>query len=196
MFTPIKQITSRTLNLSQENIDTDQIIPARFLTTTSQSGLGDFAFYDWRYDESGNPRNSSPLPQKSAGEREILVAGANFGCGSSREHAPWALRDFGFRAVISTKIADIFKGNALKNRLLPVEVDTAFHEALMARPGARVAIDLEAQTVRILDDETAPKASATFETEPFARQCLLNGVDSLGHLMQQLPAIEAYEANR
>ena len=119
-FKPFTKVTSRTIVLSQDNIDTDQIIPARFLTTTSRDGLGESVFYDWRFDVQGNLRNDSTLDLAQQGAHQILVAGANFGCGSSREHAPWALSDFGFRAVISSDIADIFKSNALKNGLLPV----------------------------------------------------------------------------
>lgn len=188
-FDPIRIIRSRTLVLPQANIDTDQIIPARFLTTTTRAGLGKALFYDWRFDENGRPRNSSPFSGVDADTHRILVAGPNFGCGSSREHAPWALHDFGFRAIISSDIADIFRSNALKNGLLPVAVDSATHAALLASPGCAVTIDLEAMTVTQEDG-----AAATFTVEPFARRCLLDGVDPLGHLLNQLPAIEAHEA--
>lgn len=187
-FDPFKTLTSRTVVLSQENIDTDQIIPARFLTTTSKKDLGKSAFYDWRYDGEGRPRNSSVFNGVNPKTHQFLVAGSNFGCGSSREHAPWALMDFGFRAVISSDIADIFKSNALKNGLLPVEVDEETHKALLASPGAEVAIDLESNTVTF-----GGGRKATFVMEPFARRCLLDGVDPLGHLINQLSAIEAYE---
>ncbi len=185
---PFKKLTSRTVVLAQENIDTDQIIPARFLTTTTREGLGRAAFYDWRYDESGRPRNSSVFNGVNPQTHRILVAGSNFGCGSSREHAPWALADFGFRAVISSDIADIFKSNALKNGLLPVTVDDATHKALLASSGAEVTVDLETETVTIDNG-----AAATFKVEPFARRCLLDGVDPLGHILNQMKAIEAYE---
>ncbi|MBI1366311.1 MAG: 3-isopropylmalate dehydratase small subunit [Alphaproteobacteria bacterium] len=181
-------LTSRTMVLPQENIDTDQIIPARFLTTTSRKGLGKVVFYDWRYDEDGRPKNSSVFNGVDPQTHRILVAGSNFGCGSSREHAPWALVDFGFRAVISSDIADIFKSNALKNGLLPVTVDEKTHAKLLASPGAEVTIDLETLSVTLSDG-----SGTTFEVEAFARRCLLDGVDPLGHLLNQLPAIEAYE---
>ena len=190
-FDAFKTLNSRTMVLSQENIDTDQIIPARFLTTTSRDGLGKSVFYDWRYDEDGRPRNSSVFNGVDPLKHQILVAGSNFGCGSSREHAPWALADFGFRAVISSDIADIFKSNALKNGLLPVTVDAATHAALLSKPGAEVTIDLAACTVSYGDGE-----EATFEIEAFARRCLLDGVDPLGHILNQLPDIEAYESRR
>lgn len=191
MFDPISTLTSRTVVMPEENIDTDQIIPARFLTTTSRDGLGQSAFYDWRYNENGAVKNSSVLNGVEPATHKILVAGANFGCGSSREHAPWALYDFGFRAVISSDIADIFKSNALKNGLLPVEIDEKAHRALLASPGESVCIDLENQTVRFGDDW-----QAGFVVEPFARRCLLDGVDPLGHLINQLGAIENFESSQ
>ncbi len=190
-FDPIKTLRSRTVVLPQANIDTDQIIPARFLTTTTRAGLGKSLFFDWRYDESGRPKNSSPFNGVNTATHAILVAGPNFGCGSSREHAPWALADFGFRAVISSDIADIFKSNALKNSLLPVAIDAATHQRLIELPGALVTIDLETMTVTLEDG-----AIADFAVEPFARRCLLDGVDPLGALLKHLPAIEAYEARR
>lgn len=184
-------LTSRTVVLAQENIDTDQIIPARFLTTTTRDGLGRAAFYDWRYDGDGRPKNSSVFNGVNPATHKILVGGPNFGCGSSREHAPWALLDFGFRAVISSDIADIFKSNALKNGLLPVIVDTKSHERLLGSPGAEATINLETETVTLTDGSAAP-----FKVEPFARRCLLDGVDPLGHILNRLPAIEAYERAR
>ena len=187
-FDPFKALTSRTVVLSQENIDTDQIIPARFLTTTSREGLGKSAFYDWRYDEDGRPKNSSVFNGVNPATHQILVAGSNFGCGSSREHAPWALSDFGFRAVISSDIADIFKSNAQKNGLVPVEVDEETHKKLLASPGAEVTINLETCEVSFGEGQ-----KAGFAMEAFARRCLLDGVDPLGHLLNQLPDIEAYE---
>ncbi|MEZ5922056.1 MAG: 3-isopropylmalate dehydratase small subunit [Parvularculaceae bacterium] len=186
-----KTLTSRTMVLPQENIDTDQIIPARFLTTTTREGLGKAAFYDWRYDEEGRPKNSSVFNGVNPETTRILVAGSNFGCGSSREHAPWALADFGFKAVISSDIADIFKSNALKNGLLPVTVDEATHEKLLASPGAEVTINLEEMTVTLEDG-----ATSAFPVEAFARRCLLDGVDPLGHLINQMPAIRGYEEAR
>lgn len=188
MSDPFKVLTSRTLVLSQTNIDTDQIIPARFLTTTSREGLGVHAFHDWRYEADGTPRPEAVLNRIDPSEQRILVAGANFGCGSSREHAPWALLDYGFRAVISTGIADIFTSNALKNGLLPVEVDAATWEDLAANPDQPVTLDLEAGELR-----RGNHAAVPFTVEPFARQCLLDGVDPLGWLQKHLPAIEAFE---
>ena len=182
------QLTSRTFVLPQTNIDTDQIIPARFLTTTTRDGLGAAAFYDWRYDGDGNPIADAPLNTVDAGEHRVLVAGDNFGCGSSREHAPWALMDFGFRAVISTSIADIFSSNALKNGLLPIIVDEDTHARLLADPGGRVSVDLERCELTVGNEPPV-----AFSVEPFARRCLLDGVDTLGWLMERLPAIEAYE---
>lgn len=186
-----RTLTSRTMVLPQENIDTDQIIPARFLTTTTREGLGKAAFYDWRYDEAGRPKNASVFNGVDPETTRILVAGSNFGCGSSREHAPWALVDFGFRAVVSSDIADIFKSNALKNGLLPVTVDEGTHRKLLASPGAQATIDLETQTVTLADGSLA-----SFPVEAFARRCLLDGVDPLGHLMNHMPAIRAFEAAR
>ncbi|MCB2096530.1 MAG: 3-isopropylmalate dehydratase small subunit [Parvularculaceae bacterium] len=185
---PFSKLTSRTFVLSQENIDTDQIIPARFLTSTLRDGYGKAAFYDWRYDANGRPKNSSIFNGYNRETHKILVAGPNFGCGSSREHAPWALLDFGFRVVISSDIADIFKSNALKNGLLPVTVDDATHRRLLASPGIEVTVDLENESVTI-----EGLGEAHFKVEPFARRCLIDGVDPLGHLLNQVAAIEAYE---
>ena len=190
-FEPFTAITSNTIVLAQNNIDTDQIIPARFLTTTSKDGLGKSVFYDWRYDAQGNLRPDSVLDAVPAQTHKILVAGANFGCGSSREHAPWALSDFGFRVVISSDIADIFKSNALKNGLLPLEIDDATHAALLATPGQQVTVDLETQTVAYGENQ-----KAFFTVEPFARRCLLDGVDPLGHLLNQMDNIQQYESAR
>ncbi|MEB3414893.1 3-isopropylmalate dehydratase small subunit [Alteriqipengyuania sp. WL0013] len=186
---PFTTLTAKTLVVRQENVDTDQIIPARFLTTTSRNGLGKAAFYDWRYTADGSAKNTSPFPVSGAGERQVLVAGRNFGCGSSREHAPWALLDYGFRAVISSDIADIFTSNALKNGLLPVQVPSDVHEWLLANPGAEVTLDLEAGELRLPEGRTV-----AFHTEAFARHCLLNGVDPLGHLLAHDGEIAAYEA--
>jgi 3-isopropylmalate/(R)-2-methylmalate dehydratase small subunit len=174
-----------------DNIDTDQIIPARFLKTTSKSGLGDQLFYDWRYDATGAPKSDFVLNQPDAVRAHVLVAGDNFGCGSSREHAPWALRQFGFRAVVSTSFADIFKQNSLKNGLLPIVVPTDIHTALLASPGAIVKIDLEAQTITLADG-----TSVEFPIDSFAKYCLLEGVDELGYILQQSAAIDSYEQRR
>ena len=158
------------------------------MTTTVKDGLGKSAFYDWRYDEDGRPKNSSVFNGVNPQTHQILVAGSNFGCGSSREHAPWALSDFGFRAVISSDIADIFKSNAQKNGLLPVEVDEETHKRLLASPGVEVTIDLETCEVTFGDGE-----KGQFAIEPFARRCLLDGVDPLGYLLNHTSDIEAYE---
>lgn len=191
MLPKFKKFTSRTIVLPQDNIDTDQIIPARFLTTTSKKGLGEFAFYDWRYDRDGALKNDSPLDGFDPKDHSILVAGSNFGCGSSREHAPWALSDFGFRAVISSDIGDIFKSNALKNGLLPIEIDKKVHHQLLVSPGESVTVDLEKQDIKFGDGWRC-----FFDVEPFARRCLLDGVDPLGFLLERLPEIQNYEASK
>jgi 3-isopropylmalate/(R)-2-methylmalate dehydratase small subunit len=186
---PIKTLRSRTVVLPVSNVDTDQIIPARFLTTTTRSGLGANLFADWRYGGDGAPKADFVLNRPEAAGCTILVAGNNFGCGSSREHAPWALMDYGFRAVVSTEIADIFRGNALKNGLLPVIVDQASHGWLLQHPGADILIDLQSTTL------TLPTGQAVrFPLEPFARYCLTNGVDELGFLLGRDQEIGAYEA--
>lgn len=188
---PIRQIVSRTAVLPYTDIDTDQIIPARFLRTTTREGLGKQLFADWRYDADGGERAEFALNQPQAQGCTVLVAGRNFGCGSSREHAPWALYDHGFRAVVSTEIADIFRSNALKNGLLPVVVDADTHAWLLANPGAEVTIDLQSCTLALPDGR-----SVRFPVEPFARVCLLNGVDQLGYLLKQDAAITAHEQSR
>jgi len=184
-------IRSRTVVLPATNIDTDQIIPARFLTTTTRTGLGRHLFADWRYDAQGAPRTEFVLNRPEAQGCTILVAGRNFGCGSSREHAPWALVDYGIRAVVSTEIADIFRTNALKNGLLPVVVDEPTARWLIEHPGAEVEIDLEATQLKL------PSGVAVrFPIDAFARYCLLNGVDELGFLLGEHERIAAYEAAR
>ena len=185
---PITVIRSKTVVMPSSNIDTDQIIPARFLTTTVRDGLGKSLFSEWRYDANGQPRPDFVLNQPAAKGCQVLVAGRNIGCGSSREHAPWALLDFGFRAVISTEIADIFRNNSLKNGLLPVVVDEATHAWLIANPGVEVEIDLPATTLRLPDGKTVK-----FPIEAFSRYCLMNGVDELGYLLSQTAAIEQFE---
>jgi 3-isopropylmalate/(R)-2-methylmalate dehydratase small subunit len=188
---PIKTIRSRTAVLPLENIDTDQIIPARFLRSTTREGFGKNLFADWRYDADGKPKPDFLLNQPQAAGCTILVAGRNFGCGSSREHAPWALTDYGFRAVVSTEFADIFRNNSLKNGLVPVLVDDATSAWLLANPGADVTIDLKSTTL------TLPTGvRAQFPLEPFARYCLMNGVDELGFLLSKTPEIDAYERRR
>ncbi len=187
----IKTIRSKTLVMPSSNIDTDQIIPGRFLTTTTKLGLGEQLFADWRYDAAGKPRPDFILNRPESRGCRVLVAGRNIGCGSSREHAPWALLDYGILAVISTEIADIFRSNSLKNGLLPVVVDETVHGWLLANPGAEVTIDIESTTLRLPDGR-----SVSFPLEPFARYCLLNGVDELGFLLARNDAISAYEARR
>jgi 3-isopropylmalate/(R)-2-methylmalate dehydratase small subunit len=189
MNEPIRIIRSRTAVLAVDDVDTDQIIPARFLKGTTRTGLGTRLFADWRYDADGRPRPDFFLNRPEAAGAEVLVAGRNFGCGSSREHAPWALRDHGFRAVVSTSFADIFRNNALKNGLLPVAVDAKVHQALLAAPGSTVVIDLEACALTLADG-----SRTRFEVEPFARYCLLNGTDELTFLLSLEPAIAAHEA--
>jgi 3-isopropylmalate/(R)-2-methylmalate dehydratase small subunit len=188
---PLQRVRSKTVVIASTNIDTDQIIPARFLTTTTKEGLGKQLFADWRYLADGTANPNFVLNQPEAREARVLVAGRNFGCGSSREHAPWALLDYGIRAVISTEIADIFKSNALKNGLLPITVDDTTSQWLIDHPGAAVDIDLA--TARL----TLPTGvSTSFPIEAFARHCLLNGIDELGYLRSKLEQIESYEAAR
>ena len=188
-FTPFE---SRLVPLPINNIDTDQIIPARFLKTTSKEGLDKQLFCDWRYDAEGNPKADFILNTRRGQNAQILFAGDNFGCGSSREHAPWALTQFGFRAVISTSFADIFKGNSLKNSLLPIVVSHEVHEKILALPeDAKVKVDLASQTLTLPDGQ-----KIEFPVDPFSKTCLLEGVDELGWILKQEPAIAAYEAKR
>jgi 3-isopropylmalate/(R)-2-methylmalate dehydratase small subunit len=189
---PFTNFESRYVRLSIANIDTDQIIPARFLKTTSKLGLDKQLFNDWRYDAQGNPNPDFVLNQPEAQGAQVLLAGDNFGCGSSREHAPWALTQFGFRAVISTSFADIFKQNSLKNSLLPIVVPADAHAELFAAPAdAKVEIDLANQTL------TTPSGrKVEFPIDPFSKHCLLNGVDELGYILQHEADIAAFEAQR
>jgi len=186
---PICIIASKTVVLPYSDIDTDQIIPARFLTTTTKVGLGQHAFSNWRYNADGSLKSDFILNQPAAQGCKVLVAGNNFGCGSSREHAPWALLDCGFRAVISTEIADIFRNNSLKNGLLPLVIDQENHQWLMANPGAQVEINLDTNTLSLPNGKQVP-----FTIEAFARYCLLNGVDELGYLQSSMDKIQQYEA--
>jgi 3-isopropylmalate/(R)-2-methylmalate dehydratase small subunit len=189
MAEPLKTIRSRTVALPAENVDTDQIIPARYLLGTGRDGYGKGLFANWRLDEQGNARPDFVLNRPENAGAHILVAGRNFGCGSSREHAVWALRDYGFKAVVSTSFADIFRGNALKNGLVPVVVDATTHQTLLARPGEEVTIDIDARTL-----VTPEGARVAFPIEPFARYCLTNGVDELAFLISRGPEIAAFEA--
>ena len=185
---PVTRIHSRTAVLVDENIDTDRIIPARVLTTTERSGLGKYAFQDWRYRQDGSDNPDFPLNKPQARGCGILVAGRNFGCGSSREHAPWALLDYGIQAVLCSEIADIFRGNALNNGLLAIVLDEAEHRWLLSNPGTELSIDVREQVIELPDG-----GRIQFQLEPFARHCLLNGVDQLGFLLQQAEAITQYE---
>ncbi|MFZ9994647.1 MAG: 3-isopropylmalate dehydratase small subunit [Steroidobacteraceae bacterium] len=185
----IKTIHSRTVVMPSTNIDTDQIIPGRFLTTTTKEGLGQQLFADWRYAADGTPIADFILNRPEAEGCRILVAGRNLGCGSSREHAPWALLDYGFQAVVSTEIADIFRNNSLKNGLLPIVVDDATHQWLLANPGVTVTIDLQSATL-----QAASREPVSFPIDAFARYCLLNGVDELGFLLSKDAEIQRYES--
>jgi 3-isopropylmalate/(R)-2-methylmalate dehydratase small subunit len=188
-------LNSRVVPLPIDNIDTDQIIPARFLKTISKEGLDRNLFCDWRYDAQGNPRPDFILNQPRAAGAEVLLAGDNFGCGSSREHAPWALTQFGFRAIVSTSFADIFKQNALKNSLLPIVVPRDVHarlfEAVTADPNYNVTVDLPSQTLTLGDG-----TKIEFPVDAFSKHCLLEGVDEMGYILQQEDAIRAFEGGR
>ena len=185
---PITKIVSRTVVMPTSDIDTDQIIPARFLTTTTREGLGEFVFNDLRRRADGSDNPEFVLNRPESAGCEILVAGNNFGCGSSREHAPWALLDYGIKAIISSEIADIFRNNALKNGLVPIVIDANTHQTLLQNPGIRVEIDIERQVMTLEDGNIIE-----FAIDGFARYCLLKGIDQLGYLQEQLPAIERYE---
>ena len=181
-------IRSRTVVLRERNIDTDQIIPARFLTTTERAGIGRHAFSDWRSLADGSPDPDFPFNRPENADAQVLVAGRNFGCGSSREHAPWALVDLGLRAVVSSEIADIFRSNALKNGLLPVVLDAEIVDELLDAPGIELSIDIAARQVTLPDGR-----AFAFPLDAFARTCLLEGVDQLGYLLKQADAIAAFE---
>jgi len=187
-------LNSRVVLLPVNDIDTDQIIPARFLKATDKNGMGNNLFADWRYNADGSPKADFVVNKPESAGAQILLAGDNFGCGSSREHAPWALTGFGFRAVISTSFADIFRNNALKNGLLPIIVDEKTHQALIEiaeeAPRAELTVDLATQTL------TFPGGSATFPIDPFNKTCLLNGVDELGYILGFEKEIAAFEAGQ
>lgn len=187
------RLTSRVVALPVNDVDTDQIIPARFLKATDKKGMGDHLFADWRYNADGSPKTDFVLNSPESQSAQILLAGDNFGCGSSREHAPWALTGFGFRAVVSTSFADIFRNNALKNGLLPIVVDAETHQMLFDYveevPAAEFTIDLEAQTLSF------PNGSVSFPIDPFSKACLLNGVDELGYIMGFEKEIATYETS-
>jgi 3-isopropylmalate/(R)-2-methylmalate dehydratase small subunit len=185
---PFRVLTGRTVVLPMDDVDTDQIIPARFLKGTTRTGLGQGLFADRRYAADGTPRADFPLNRPDAAGAPVLVTGRNFGCGSSREHAVWALMDQGFRAVIGPSFADIFRGNALKNGLLPIAIPAEAHARLAAAEGASVTVDLQAQEVTLPD-----RTHVRFTVDPFARHCLLEGIDEMEFLLSQEPAIAAYE---
>lgn len=191
---PVRRFSGRLALLANENVDTDQIIPARFLKVTDKKGLAEGLFQDWRYDSSGKARPDFVLNQPAARGASILVVGDNFGCGSSREHAPWALLGYGFKAVISTSFADIFRNNSLKNGLLPIVVDRETHQRLFRlgseNPQAAVTVDLEARILELPD-----ALRVTFPIDNFSKQCLLRGVDELGYLLKQSSLIDAYEGS-
>jgi 3-isopropylmalate/(R)-2-methylmalate dehydratase small subunit len=188
---PLSLIRSRTTVLAHENIDTDRIIPARFLTTTEREGLGRYAFHDWRYRADGSADTGFALNKPTAKGCDILVAGRNFGCGSSREHAPWALLDYGFKAVLSSEIADIFRSNSLRNGLLAVVLNEGEHQYLIRHPGIELAIDIAAGTIELPDG-----GRFRFEIDAFARHCLLQGVDQLGFLQKHGAQIDTFEARQ
>jgi len=187
----IQQLSSHTVVLPMVDIDTDQIIPARFLTTTSKTGLGRHLFADWRFNADGSEKPDFVLNSPGSANCQILVAGNNFGCGSSREHAPWALLDYGIRAVVSTAIADIFRSNSLKNGLLPIVVDDETHAWLIENPGAEATIDVAASTLTLPDGR-----SVNYPIDSFARHCLLEGIDQLGFLQQHDDDIAHFEDTR
>ncbi len=192
---PFRPFSSRVIPLVVDDVDTDQIIPARFLKVTDKAGLGQKLFADWRYQANGSPKPDFPLDDPKHAGAQVLLAGHNFGCGSSREHAPWALVDFGFRAVIATSFADIFGGNALKNGLLPITLEAALHAelcaAVKADPNVEIQVDLASQSVRF-----PTGTSARFLVDPFAKTMLLEGIDELGYLLGKDTAIAAFEARR
>ena len=192
---PFKQLVSRTVVLRERNIDTDQIIPARFLTTTERKGLGKYAFNDWRSLPDGSPDPEFPFNRSENAGAQILVAGRNFGCGSSREHAPWALLDYGFRVILAESFADILFSNSFKNGILLITLSADEIEALFqqvnATPGYRLLVDLPEQTVRRPDGHLIP-----FSIDPFRKECLINGWDDIGLTLRHADKIRAFEERR
>lgn len=184
----IIEFKSKTIVLAVNDIDTDQIIPARYLTVTTKEGLGEGLFSDWRFDDTGNKIEEFPLNQVKSEGCTTLIAGSNFGCGSSREHAPWALVDYGFKAIISTSFADIFRNNSLKNGLLPITVSEGFHKMLIENEGIELTISLEKMII-----QSTNEMSESFNLEPFSRYCLMNGIDQLGFIMSHEKQINEYE---
>jgi 3-isopropylmalate/(R)-2-methylmalate dehydratase small subunit len=191
---PIRKFTSRLVPLPNENVDTDQITPARFLKVTAKTGLGKFLFYDWRFDAAGNPIPGFVLNQPEIAGAQVLLAGNNFGCGSSREHSPWALADFGFRAIISTSFADIFRNNCLKNGLIPIVVEFPIHQELFTLvnqdPSIEITVDLAPQLLTLPNGK-----QVSFPVDPFSKKCLLDGVDELGYLLALSDTISRFEAS-
>lgn len=187
---PVKNIESVAAVLMNENIDTDQIIPAEHLKITNKLGLGKYLFANWRYDEKGQPLDSFVLNQLPTNKSQVLIAGDNFGCGSSREHAPWALTDFGIKVVISSSIADIFRNNAIKNGLLPIVVDEAIHADLLKQNGKPIRVNIETQTI------STSNAVYQFQLESFTRYCFLNGLDQLDFLFTHEQQISNFEAQQ
>lgn len=185
---PLKRLESGIVVIPQADVDTDQIYPARYLTATTSEGFADYAFADWRFRSDGTMRQDAPLNQVDFDQHRILVAGHNFGCGSSREHAAWALRDLGIRAVLSTGLADIFRVNALKNGIAAIEIDPEVHARLASQAGATMVVDLESCTLTLPD-----RTEVAFEIDRFGRFCLLNGTDELGYLLSLEPKIDAFE---
>lgn len=189
---PFTTLTSRVVAIETTDIDTDQIIPARFLKTTTKIGLGKNLFADWRYEEDGTPKSDFVLNQPEVQGVQILIAGDNFGCGSSREHAPWALMDYGFQAIVSTSFADIFRNNSLKNGLLPVIVDEETHKQLMSLaeedPNLEIKIDLASQKLTLPDGR-----QVDFPIDSFSKTCMLDGLDQLGYLQKQMDQILKFE---
>ena len=185
----IIKFSSKTIVLPNEDVDTDQIIPARFLTLPSKDGIGECLFYDWRFDESGQPNKDFILNKEESKNCSVLVAGNNFGCGSSREHAPWALVDYGFKAIVSTSFADIFKNNSLKNGLIPITVPKEMHNWLIDNPRVEVMIDLENTLIK-----TQQGHESSFPIESFSRYCLMNGIDQLGYILSQESEITKHES--
>ena len=188
---PLRSVSSKSIGWRRSNIDTDQIIPARFLSTTERAGLGQFAFYDWRYRKDGSLDPEFVFNRPENQGREILVAGPNFGCGSSREHAPWALRDLGLRAVVSSEIADIFRGNSLKNGLLPIVLDAVIVDELLANPDWTLKIDVAARSLTLPDQR-----AFEFPLDAFQQICLLEGVDEMGYLLARNESIQKFEEMR
>lgn len=191
LMSGFKALKSRSVVLRETNIDTDQIIPARFLSTTERAGLGKHAFNDWRWQADGSPNPEFAFNQPENAGRCILLAGRNFGCGSSREHAPWALTDLGLRAIVSSEIADIFRSNSLKNGLLPIVLDEDIVQSLMQRPDDELVIDIATRELRTPDGSTF-----RFPLDAFSQTCLIEGVDELGYLLAREDAIHRFEQHR